>query len=102
MSKKNRKRIEELEREVAYLNAMLRCYIALYEQGKSTTAPTIVPYPSYPLGTGTPLPDPPYRVTCTANGGRSTGVGYSTAVASEPVLSSAWLSLDDDKAWGDL
>ncbi len=103
-----------------HLDAMVRHYIALYERGQSTTTPTIVPsrqWPNpipagglnipfpFPLDSGTtstPLPDPPYRVTCTANGGRSTGVGYSTAVASEPVLSSAWLSLDDDKAWGDL
>lgn len=77
MSKKNRARIEELERQVAYLDAMVRHYIALYEQGKSITTPTIVPSRQWPnpllegglnipfpcpFDSGTtraPLPDPP-------------------------------------------
>lgn len=59
-------RLDDTHREVSYLEEMVRHYIALYEQNKTTTTPTIVPYPPYPLGTGTPLPDPPYRVTLTA------------------------------------
>ena len=37
-----------MERQVAYLDAMVRHYIALYERGQSTTTPTIVPSRQWP------------------------------------------------------
>lgn len=48
MSKKSRKRIKELERQVAYLEAMVRHYIALYEHDQVVTTPTIVPSRQWP------------------------------------------------------
>lgn len=113
MSKKTRKRIEDLERQVAYLEAMVRHYIALHDQGMATTTPTIVPNPPplrpiplfenelnipfpHPLNFGTtqtPLPDPPYRVTCD---------GGMNVAAHEATLATAWWSPEDCEAWSDL
>lgn len=115
---------EELEQEVAYLEAMVRHYIALFERDKPTTTPTIVPnqpwplpippgglnipYPS-PFGTttATPLPVPSIKVTGDVSSLDPDPVLRARqlqrmALAHEPVLSDAWLSLDDEKAWSGL
>ncbi len=124
MSKKNRKRIEELEQQVAYLEAMVRHYIALYERDKTTTTPTIVPtnqpWPPIPAGglnipypspfdttTATPLPAQSVKVTCDVASLDPDPVLRARqlqrmALAHECVLSDAWLSLDDEKAWSGL
>ena len=108
MGKKNRQRIEELERQVAYLEAMVRHYIALQELEKATMPPNRqlppipagglnIPFP-YPFGSGTtqtPLPDPPYRVTCD-------GTISMDVAAHEATLATAWWSPEDCEAWSDL
>ena len=119
MSKKNRKRIDELERQVAYLDAMVRHYIALQEQDNDLDPDPVIaarqqwrrwqerqlppipagglnilyPYPFDSGTTSTPLPDPPYRVTCDGT------IGSATVLAHEATLSSAWLSPEDNEAW---
>lgn len=105
MSKKNRKIIEELERrvshlvdkiviledrlddthrEVAYLDAMVRHYIALYEQNKTTTTPTIVPSQEWPVpippgGLNIPFPYPYDTTTGTTLHNPKGHIGIGTA-----------------------
>lgn len=121
MGKKNRQRIEELERQVAYLEAMVRHYIALYEQDNDLDPDPVIaarqqwrrmqerqwppipagglniPFP-YPFDSGTtqtPLPDPPYRVTCD-------GTISMDVAAHEATLATAWWSPEDCEAWSGL
>lgn len=57
-------RIENIEQQIGYLEAMVRHYIiALYEQNKTTTTPTIVPSQKWPVpippgGLNIPFPYP--------------------------------------------
>ena len=93
MGKKNRQRIEELERRIDYLEAMLRNHIALAEQGKGTLTP-FVPLPYYPDSGSTPAPllEPLYRLTCSSH----------MTLADESMLATTWLAPEDNHAWSEL
>lgn len=56
-------RLDDTHRQVSYLEEMVRHYIALYEQNKTTTTPTIVPSREWPVpippgGLNIPYPYP--------------------------------------------
>ena len=77
-------RIENIERQIGYLEAMVRHYIALYEQNKTTTTPTIVPSQEWPVpippgGLNIPYPYPYDTTTGTTLHNPKGHIGIGTA-----------------------